>query len=210
MGKIIRRQVVVIGLGQFGMALTRSLSERGADVIAIDTQPDKIQMAAAFASEALCFDATDEEALARINPAKRDVCVCATGDQSKEAAIIVTALLRQLGAPRIIARANDDLHKRILLLVGAHEVVNPEWAFGERFWGTRSWNSICGADTGLSSWQSVAVKRVPCRFLIPMRSWARTISWLWFQMRAPSRVCWLERDADNERSRPWKLIAISA
>ncbi|OFZ20697.1 MAG: potassium transporter TrkA [Bdellovibrionales bacterium GWB1_55_8] len=133
MGKSPRRQVVVIGLGQFGMALTRSLAERGAEVIAIDRESEKIQMASAFATEALCFDATDEEALARVNPSRRDVCVCATGDQSKEAAIICTALLRQLGAPRIIARANDELHKRILLLVGAHEVVNPEWAFGERF-----------------------------------------------------------------------------
>ena len=43
------------------------------------------------------------------------------------------ALLRQMGASRVIARANDDLHERILKLVGAHQVVNPEREFGERF-----------------------------------------------------------------------------
>lgn len=129
----MKKQVIVIGLGQFGMALTRSLSERGVEVIAIDTEEDKIQIASGFATEALVLDATDEVALARINPGKRDACICAVGDQSKEAAIIVTALLKQMGVKRIIARANDDLHKRILHLVGAHEVVNPERAFGERF-----------------------------------------------------------------------------
>lgn len=127
-----KRQIVVIGLGQFGMALTRSLSERGAEVIAIDMDEDRVQAASAFASEALCFNATDEAALAKIQPAKRDVCVCATGDQSRESAIICTALLKQMGAKRIIARAHDDLQKRILYLVGAHDVVNPEAAYGEK------------------------------------------------------------------------------
>ncbi|MCM2323907.1 MAG: TrkA family potassium uptake protein [Oligoflexia bacterium] len=129
----MRSQVIVIGLGQFGMALTKSLSLRGAEVIAVDVDEAKVQTAAAFATEAIRMDATDQEALARLEPAKRDVCVCATGDQSKEAAIICTALLKQLGAKRIISRANDDLHKRILQVVGADEIVNPEWAFGERF-----------------------------------------------------------------------------
>ena len=44
----------------------------------------------------------------------------------------MTALLRQMGAPKIISRATDDLHERVLRLVGAHEVVNPERAYGER------------------------------------------------------------------------------
>jgi trk system potassium uptake protein TrkA len=48
------------------------------------------------------------------------------------ALIIVTALLRQMGAPRIIARAGDELLERILRLVGSHEIVNPERAFGQR------------------------------------------------------------------------------
>jgi trk system potassium uptake protein TrkA len=46
---------------------------------------------------------------------------------------LCTALLRQLGAPRIVARANSKLHGRILKLVGAHEIVNPLEDFGERF-----------------------------------------------------------------------------
>nr|MDA3787925.1 NAD-binding protein [Desulfobacula sp.] len=54
-------------------------------------------------------------------------------DDSKESSIICTLLLRQMGAPFIVARANDKMHQRILELVGAHQIVNPEQEFGKRF-----------------------------------------------------------------------------
>lgn len=123
---------MVIGLGQFGMALAKSLAQRGVDVLAVDSKPELVNLASHFASEAACFNAMDEEALGRAVPNRRDLCVCAIGDESREGAIVVTALLRKMGAPRIVARATDDLLERILQLVGAHEVFNPERAFGER------------------------------------------------------------------------------
>lgn len=129
----MKKQIIVIGLGQFGMGLIKALSRKNVDVIAIDTDEKKIQMASAYAAEAYCMDGTQEDSLASLNPRLRDVCICATGDQSKEAAIISTALLKQMGAKRVIARANDDLHARILKLVGADEVINPEWEFGAKF-----------------------------------------------------------------------------
>lgn len=125
-------QALIIGLGQFGMSLARTLTNLGVEVLAVDNEEELVQDAAAFVSEAACFDATDEESLARADPSRRDLCVCAIGSEAREAAIIVTALLRQMGARRIVARAGDDLIERILRLVGAHEVVNPERAFGER------------------------------------------------------------------------------
>lgn len=128
----MNKQAIVIGLGQFGMALTRSLTEHGMEVIAVDRRQELVDEAASFAAQAMQIDATDEGSLARLAPGNRDLCVCAIGDESREGAIMVTALLRQLGAPRVISRATDALLERILGLVGAHEVVNPERAFGER------------------------------------------------------------------------------
>jgi trk system potassium uptake protein TrkA len=127
------KQAIVIGLGQFGMAVAQVLSERGMEVLAVDLSESRVRAAAEFAAEAACFDATDTDALTRTSPERREVCICAIGDESREASIICTALLRQMGAPRVIARANNDLHARILRLVGAHQVVNPEREFGERF-----------------------------------------------------------------------------
>lgn len=129
----MNKQAIVIGLGQFGMAVAQVLSERGMEVLAVDLLESRVRAAAEFAAEAACFDATDTDALTRTSPERREVCICAIGDESREASIICTALLRQMGAPRVIARANNDLHARILRLVGAHQVVNPEREFGERF-----------------------------------------------------------------------------
>lgn len=126
------KQALIIGLGQFGMAVARKLSERGAEVLAVDLDRKLVQTASTFATEAACFDARHEESLLRAAPGRRDLCVCAIGNEAREAAIMVTALLRQMGGKRIVARATDELTARILELVGAHEIVNPERAFGER------------------------------------------------------------------------------
>jgi trk system potassium uptake protein TrkA len=127
------QQVLIIGLGQFGMSLARTLSEKGTEVLAVDRRKNLVDEAAAFVTEVVMIDATDETELAKLQPAQRDCSVCAIGDDSKEASIICTALLRQMGAPWVIGRANNALHRRILQLVGAHLVVNPEEEFGRRF-----------------------------------------------------------------------------
>lgn len=140
----MKNQAIVVGLGQFGMSVARTLAERGVEVLAVDIQEDRVRVAASFVAEAACFDATDADALARTSPDRREVCVCAIGDEAKEGSIICTALLRQMGAKRIIARSNDDIHARILKLVGAHQVVNPEQEFGERFASQILHESILG------------------------------------------------------------------
>lgn len=127
------QQILIVGLGQFGMSLARTLSDKGAEVLAVDRRQDLVEEASSFVTEAMVMDASDETELARLQPGKRDAAVCAIGDDSKEASIICTALLRQMGAPLVIARANDAMHQRILHLVGAHQVVNPEQEFAKRF-----------------------------------------------------------------------------
>jgi len=127
------QQILIIGLGQFGMSLAATLISKGAEVIAADIRKNLVEEAASFVTEALVLDATDEAELARLEPGKRDATVCAIGDDSKEASIICTALLRQMGSPCVVARANNPMHQRILQLVGAHQIVNPEQEFGKRF-----------------------------------------------------------------------------
>ncbi len=155
---------MVIGLGQFGMGLVKTLSRKNVEVVAIDTDEKKIQMASAYVTEAYCLDGTQEEALASLKPRLRDVCICATGDQSKEAAIIATALLKQMGAKRVIARANDELHARILKLVGADEVINPEWEFGSKF-ANRIINEDILEEMSLGEDLVVTELKVPKEFL---------------------------------------------
>lgn len=130
------------------MSLAGTLSERGAEVLAADKRRTLVEEAAAFVTEAVTIDATDETELARLEPRQRDAAVCAIGDNSKESSIICTALLRQMGAPLVVARANDKMHQRILQLVGAHQVVNPEQEFGKRFANRLLYHDVI-ADTNL-------------------------------------------------------------
>ena len=136
------KQALVIGLGQFGMSLARALAQHGSEVLAVDTNEAHVNEIAPHVADAVLMDAMDEAALASLAPAQRDASICAIGDDNREASIVVTALLKQLGAPHIIARATDDLQARILGLIGAHEVINPERVFGERLAIRLAWRNV--------------------------------------------------------------------
>ena len=129
----MNRQALVVGLGQFGTALAISLAEKGVEVLACDQDEDLVRAVAPIVAEAIRLDVTDEAALAMTNFVYRDLCVCAIGNEGREVSIIATALLRQFGAKRLVACVSDPLHEWILCLIGAHEVINLEKAFGERF-----------------------------------------------------------------------------
>ena len=146
------KQIMIIGLGQFGMSLARTLAERGAEVLAVDISQEKVDAAAEFVSRAVAIDATDETDLAGLLPAERDAVVCAMGEPSKESAIICTALLRQMGCPRIIARAGSVTCRRILFMVGAHEVIFPEQDYGRRF-ATRLMHREVLSSTDWEPWE---------------------------------------------------------
>lgn len=124
-------QVLIIGLGQFGMSLARTLSEKGAGVIAADSDKELVEEAASFLDDAICLDATDETAMARLCPKERDVVICAIG--AREPSILTTAILKQMGCENIIARATDKIHERILKAVGAKNVINPDAEYGKKF-----------------------------------------------------------------------------
>lgn len=124
-------QVLIIGLGQFGMSLARTLSEKGAEVIAADSDKELVEEAASFLDDAICLDAADETAMARLCPKERDVVICAIG--AREPSILTTAILKQMGCENIIARATDKIHERILKAVGAKNVINPDAEYGKKF-----------------------------------------------------------------------------
>ncbi len=117
---------LVIGLGQFGSGIARELTGHGGDVIAIDLHESPVDAIGPHVSRALRLDATDEHALAELEPSRLDAVICAIGAESIEASILVTALLKELGAKRIITRVTSDLHARVIKRIGADELINPE------------------------------------------------------------------------------------
>ena len=127
----MKEQILVIGLGQFGMSLARTLNEKGFQVIAVDIDPKLVNEAANFATDAICLNAIDEISLSKLSPKDRDLVICSIG--SKEPSILTVALLKQMGCENIIARASETIHARILKAIGAKKVINPEHEYGKRF-----------------------------------------------------------------------------
>lgn len=124
-------QILIIGLGQFGMSLARTLTDKGLEVIAADINKELVDEASGFVEDTICLDATDESSLSKLCPKERDMVICAIG--SREPSILATALLKQMGCENVIARATDKIHERILKAVGAKSVINPDEEYGKKF-----------------------------------------------------------------------------
>jgi trk system potassium uptake protein len=125
-------EFAVIGLGQFGRSVATHLVREGNAVLAIDRNPDRAQLVSNEVDAVMIADATVEAALAELGLERMTCVVVAMGITAKETSIMVTALLRQRGVPKIVSRSFDELHGRVLLAVGAHEIVSPEHDMGER------------------------------------------------------------------------------
>lgn len=125
------KRFLVIGLGAFGAVLARRLHERGAEVLAIDSDPRAVEELKDAVSRAVIADATDRDALLALGADKYSTAVVAIGE-NREANILVSALLRELGIPILVARATGPLHARILEAIGVSEVVSPEADLGRR------------------------------------------------------------------------------
>ncbi len=124
-------RVAVVGLGLFGRALAVDLARAGADVVAIDSDQALVDDVRDEVALAVCLDATNERELRAQGVHKVDVLVASIGNDF-EANQLLVVLARELGIPRVVARAPSANHARILKLLGAHEVVLPEIEVAER------------------------------------------------------------------------------
>lgn len=123
-------QIAVIGLGRFGSRLALTLTDLGAEVMAIDKREERAEAIKDRVSEAISLDATNESALRDIGIAEVDAAVVGIGANIEEN-IMVTTLLRRMGVTRVISRAMSNLHEKILEEVGASKVIRIEEQMGE-------------------------------------------------------------------------------
>ena len=125
------KSFVVIGMGRFGTSLAMTLSELGHEVLAIDENPELIQNIADQGTHAVTGDATEQGVLKSLGVRNFDVAVVAIGG-SLEASILTTVLLKEVGVKYVLAKAQSEIHARVLSHVGADRVIQPEWEMGER------------------------------------------------------------------------------
>jgi trk system potassium uptake protein len=123
--------VAVIGLGRFGSAVASSLLHLGHEVLGIDENPEIVQRWADRLTHVVQADSTSTDALRQLGLDEFAHAVVGIGTDI-EASVLTVLALEELGVPDIWAKATSPKHGRILERTGAHHVVYPEAAMGER------------------------------------------------------------------------------
>lgn len=119
------RRVGIIGAGRFGMALAQSLAESGTEVLLLERNGALVQRALEVVSESVQGDATSARILEEAGFAECDVAVVAIGSNI-EASTLALANCKDLGIPLVYAKASSELHGKILLKLGADQVIYPD------------------------------------------------------------------------------------
>lgn len=120
-----KKSFLIIGMGTFGHHLCRELAKQHCEIMAVDAVAEAVEDVLGLVVSAKVGDCTNEEVLRSFGVADFDACfVCVSSDFKNS--LQITSLLRELGARKIICKANDDIHKKFLLRNGADQVIYPE------------------------------------------------------------------------------------
>jgi trk system potassium uptake protein TrkA len=125
------KQFAIIGLGRFGSSIAKTLYEMGHDVLAIDNDPEEVQEISDFVTHAVQADATDEVTLNTLGIRNFDVAVVTIGTDI-QSSILITLLCKEMGVKYVLAKAQNELHAKVLYRIGADKVVFPERDMGAR------------------------------------------------------------------------------
>ena len=121
----------VFGLGRYGLAVAKELVDNGKEVVAVDYNQKIINDVASYIPICKCADVTDEEVISRLGIGGIDtVIVCMANNL--EASVMAITLCKEAGVKNVIAKCANEMHQKILLNVGADQVVFPEKESGTR------------------------------------------------------------------------------
>ena len=119
------KSVLLVGLGRFGRHIAIKLHELHHQVMAIDQKEERVEAVLPYVTNAQIGDSKNASFMASLGVRNFDVCIVAIGDDF-QSSLETTALLKELGAKQVVARAARDVHAKFLLRNGADEVVYPE------------------------------------------------------------------------------------
>ncbi len=119
------KSYVVVGLGRFGAEVARQLHTLGCEVLAMDVRSELVQEVANDVTHAVVGDGQDKEVLKSLGVRDFDCAVIAIGDDLA-ASVLVTMNMKELGVPCVVCKAHDEVHRRVLVKLGADRVVIPE------------------------------------------------------------------------------------
>lgn len=123
---------IIIGLGNFGASLAMKLTAQGNEVIGVDIKLERITALKEHITHTIAIDASDPVAFTSLPLKNTDVVIVAIGE-NEGANIMVTALCKEAQVKRLISRAVNNLHERVLNAIGVSEIVHPEEETAERW-----------------------------------------------------------------------------
>ena len=125
------KSVLIIGMGNFGHYLCKSMIEQGNEIMIIDKNEEAIEDLASQVTSALIADCSKEANLRKIGVSNFDICfVCISDDFLMN--LEITSLLKELGAQYVVSKANNEIHTKFLLRNGADKVIHPDKDIAER------------------------------------------------------------------------------
>ena len=119
------KSILLIGLGRFGRHIAQELNELGHQVMAIDSNEDRVNAVLSYVTNAQIGDSTSEYFLRSLGVGNFDVCIVTIGGNFQNS-LETTSLLKELGAKCVVSRAERDVQAKFLLRNGADNVVYPE------------------------------------------------------------------------------------
>ncbi len=120
-----KKTILLIGLGRFGLHIAKKLHELGHEVMAVDINEERINQAVPYVTDAQIGNGTNEEFLKSLGIKNFDLCIV-TISEDFQSSLETTSLLKELGAKKVVSRAERDGQAKFLLRNGADEIVYPE------------------------------------------------------------------------------------
>ena len=125
------KSFLIIGMGSFGHHLCRSLSKLKCEIMVVDREESAVEDVLPLVVSAKIGDCTNEEVLKSLGVRNFDLCVVSIGNNF-QSSLEITSLLKEMGAKRVISKANRDIHAKFLLRNGADEVIYPDRDIAEK------------------------------------------------------------------------------
>ena len=125
------KQFMVIGCGRFGSSIATTLFKLGHEVMVIDMDEERVQDIADEVTYAVQADVSDENVLMELGISNFDVVIVSIGS-NYQASIMATLIAKELGVKKVIAKAHDSLHGKVLTKIGADKIIYPERDMGAR------------------------------------------------------------------------------
>ncbi|MFD1770473.1 potassium channel family protein [Sphingobacterium suaedae] len=183
---------IVIGLGNFGASLAEKLTVQGNEVIGVDRRMEKVTAMKEKITHTICLDATDEAAFRSLPLKNTDVFIVAIGED-EGANIMVSALCKEAGVKRLISRAVNRLHEKVLGALGVSEIAHPEEESAER-WSKK----LCMTDL-VDSFELNANYSI-VEVVVPQKYVGKTIQEIGFRERYELLVLTILKNTEKQTS----------